>query len=214
MGFARSKKDLTARLISDLMNPLFVPPVVIGILSWLLGSGFFSWFTGMAILFYTLVPLASAFYLLYTSRISSLDLPERQPRQKIYALSIASAAMASVCFFLMVSAEHQLIATISLVFPINASIGFAINKKWKISVHAAALSTAGAIFLSLSGGVSNIFAGSAGQILYLSLLLLLLLIMAWARYRLNIHTLAELFGGAASGFLLTFLQLTILINIW
>lgn len=197
------------------MNPLFVPPVVIGILIWLLGGNgsLISGILSLAVLFYSLIPFTGAVYLLHSKRISSLDLPDRESRQLLYSLTVASAAAASVCFFLIMPPEYQLITIISLVFLGNILIGCTINGKWKISVHTAALSTAGAIFLYfvLSG---SIFSGSSVQILSLTVLLLLLLVMMWARYRLNIHTLAELFGGAASGFLLTLLQLTILIHLW
>jgi membrane-associated phospholipid phosphatase len=44
--------------------------------------------------------------------------------------------------------------------------------------------------------------------------LLLLPLMIWARYRLGVHTLAELLGGAIVGFLLTIVELSLFTNIW
>lgn len=211
----RFKSEGFPRLISDLINPLLVPPLVIGVTIWLLGAATttISWITGIALTFYTLIPLCTTFYWVQTNRIISLDLPERESRHGLFKLSIISAAAVFLYFFLAVSPMHQLVAIIALVFFINAIVGFGINTLWKMSIHSAALSSAGAMFLYFSQ--FNILLPFSGvHILSLFLLLLLLPLMIWARYRLNIHTLAELFGGAASGFFLTILQLSILTNLW
>lgn len=211
----RLKSEGFPRLISDLINPLFIPPLVIGITTWLLGghATTISWITGLALLFYTLIPLAATFYLIQTNKIISIDLPERKSRGKLFILSTATAALSFLCFFFTVSAMHQLIPIIALVFFINTVFGFGINAQWKMSIHSAALSSAGAMFLYLSQ-FNFLLPVSGVHILSLTILLLLLPMMIWARYCLNIHTLAELFGGAVSGFLLTILQLSILTNIW
>lgn len=211
----RIKDDGLPRLISDLINPLFIPPLVIGITTWLLGghATTISWITGLALLFYTLIPLAATFYFVQTNKIISIDLPERKSRDKLFILSTATAGISFLCFFFMVSAMHQLIPIIALVFVINTIFGFGINTMWKMSIHSAALSSAGTIFLYLSQ-FNFLLPASGVHILSLTILLVLLPLMIWARYCLNIHTLAELFGGAVSGFLLTILQLSILTNIW
>ncbi len=99
---------------------------------------------------------------------------------------------------------------IALTFLINLLVGFLINLTWKISIHTAALTTAGAIFLFFS----QVIALSVSNIFSLIILLLLLPLMIWARLQLRVHTVAELFGGALSGFSLTILELSMLTNIW
>ena len=203
------------RLISDLFNPLFVPPLVIGSLAWMLDlDGLtISWVLAAAILFYTVIPLAGTFYLLNAQKISSIDLPEQKSRTGLYVLGVGSAFTAFVIFRFMHFYTHSLIPIVALVYFLNAASGLFINLKWKMSIHSAGISSAAAIFLFFSE-----FQGQAlipnGDILSLIILLLLLPLMFWSRYRLNIHSLGELVGGASTGFLLTLLELSILINLW
>lgn len=203
------------RLISDLFNPLFVPPAVIGILAWMLGlSGLtIGWILATALLFYTVIPLGGTFYLLNTKKIVSIDLPEQKSRTGLYILGVGSAFAAFVVFRLMHSYTHALISVVALVYFLNAASGLFINLKWKMSIHSAGISSSAAIFLFYSE-----FQGQPlipnGDILSLIILLLLLPLMFWSRYRLNIHSPGELLGGASTGFLLTLLELSILTNLW
>lgn len=211
----RLQQDGPARLVSDLINPLILPPIVIGITSWLLGlvTGTVSWIMGISIFFYTLLPLAATYYLLSRNYISSLDLPERTSRNSLYLISIGCAAIVFLSFSLFDTGAPWLIAAISLVYLINPLVGLIVNFVWKMSIHSAALSSAGAIFLFLAQ-FKLLPTLTDAYILSLTILLLLLPIMIWARYRLSIHTLAELFGGALVGFLLTILELSLMTNIW
>lgn len=197
-----------------MMNPLFVPPLVLGLIGWLLGNSAIAtgWIVGLALLFYTLIPLAATYYLIKTRKITSWDLPVRQSRDGLFIYTIASATLA-FWGFLIVSSAHQLISLVSLVFLINALVGFGINRFWKMSIHAAGLASASAIFLFFSQH-HLLSAVSGTHILSLFILLLLLPLMIWARYRLNVHTFAELIGGTLAGFLLTILELSILTAIW
>lgn len=211
----RLQQEGIARLVSDLINPLILPPAVIGLTSWLMGlvTRSMSWIMGISIFFYTLLPLAATYYLLSRNHISSLDLPERTSRNRLYLISIGCAAIVFLSFSLFNTGAPWLIAAISLVYLINPLIGLLVNLVWKMSIHSAALSSAGAIFLFLAK-FNLLPTFTDAYILSLSILLLLLPIMIWARYRLSIHTLAELVGGALAGFLLTILELSLLINIW
>jgi len=176
-------------------------------------AGTFSWIMGISIFFYTLAPFAATFYLLSNNYISSLDLPERTSRNRLFVISIGCAAIVFLCFSLLNGNAPWIIAAISFVFLINPLVGFLVNFIWKMSIHTAALSSAGAIFLFLAK--FNILpALSDAYILSLTILLLLLPLMIWARYRLSIHTMAELFGGALAGFILTMLELSLMTNIW
>lgn len=204
-----------ARLISDLMNPLFLPPIVLTIVSWKLGlSGdIISWIVGFSLLFHTAIPLGTTFYLLTKKHITSLDLPNRKARNKLFGYSIGSCFIALAGFVATAPLTHPIIAMVAFVYFINPIIGLFINFIWKVSIHTAALSSAGAIFLSFSflNAIPNI---SDTLILSLTILFLLLPLMVWSRYRLGAHSYAELFGGIASGFLLTVLELYLFNIMW
>lgn len=204
-----------ARLISDLMNPLVLPPIVIALSSWMLGlSGLvMSSVVGFSLLFYSLIPLWITFYLLRKKRIASLDLPDRKARNPLFIYGIFSATVAFAGFGATVQWTHPLLVIIAAVYLINLLIGFLVNLRWKMSIHTAALASAGAIFFVLPLiSFSNPLPDTV--ILSLTILLLLLPLAVWARYRLSIHTLPELFGGAAAGFMLTVIELLLLNNLW
>ncbi|MCW9707870.1 hypothetical protein [Fodinibius salsisoli] len=204
-----------ARLISDLMNPLFLPPLVLAILSWELGlpGSTISWITGLSLLFHTAIPLAVTFYLLKNGHITSPDLPRRSARTRLFGYSIASCFIAFVGLGATVPVTHPLIAMVALIYLVNPVIGLLINLKWKVSIHTAALSSAGAIFLGLTlPGLTEFTADTF--ILSLTILLLLLPLMIWSRYRLGAHSYAELLGGIASGFLLTIIELYLFNIMW
>lgn len=203
------------RLISDLFNPLFVLPLVIIVVTLLLDltATTVAWVSAAAILCYTVIPIVASLYLLSINKISSLDLPERQSRNDLFLITIICAGIAYGIFQYSADLTHPLLSRISLVFFLNAAVAYLINLSWKISTHTATLSSGGAIFLySTQLGLPPLFFGA--DIFSLFILLLLLPLMIWARYRLRIHTLPELFGGAVAGFLLTIIELNILTYIW
>lgn len=207
-----------ARLASDLINPLILPPLVMAFTSWLVGlSGFvISSATGLAFLFYSIVPLAASFYLLKKKQISSLDLPRRKKRTPLFIYSIISALLASLCFAATEELTHPLLPMISIVFLANLVISSLVNLRWKMSIHTATLASSGAILLAFSflfpsfGLVLSISA----RILPLLILLLLLPLVIWARRCLGVHSIPELLGGAAAGFVLTMIELPLLNNLW
>jgi hypothetical protein len=203
------------RLVSDLFNPILLPPIVLGLLTWLIGGNaeIISWVFGIGLTFYTLIPILSALYLLRTEQIQSLDLPKQASRDKLFILSISSSVLALVSYEWLLPNSYGQIIILALTFLVNILFGYLINRHWKISIHAAGISSAGAIFLFFAQNDSAEAFTIAG-ILSLFILLLLLPTVIWARYRLNIHSLAELFGGALTGFLLTFIELTIFIRLW
>ncbi|WP_138430643.1 hypothetical protein [Fodinibius saliphilus] len=211
----RFKSTGIAGLISDLFNPLFLPLLVLIVLAIQLQLPYLSvgWITGVSLIFYTVIPLCTSFYLLKTNTISSLDLPERESRSRLFLISLASSAIAFLLFFYSKQHTHTIIPLVALTFLINAAIAFVVNLYWKISIHSASLSSTAAIFFFISQYqiLSSFY---AALILSLFILLLLLPIMIWARYHLKIHTWTELLGGAVTGFLLTIIDLTILTTIW
>lgn len=213
--FDRFAEEGVARLISDLGNPLLMPPAILFVTALLLGQSLvhIMLVTTIAVIAYSMAPFLLTLYLFRRRIIHSLDLPIRKTRTLLYAFSIISASIASAIIYQLLPDLHHLIFIFSLVILANLSISFLLNLRWKVSVHSASVAVAGTIYGAMAFlGITEY--QSITLILTLAHLLLLLPVMMWARYHLSVHSLTELFGGASAGILLTIIELIIFINIW
>lgn len=204
----------TARIISDLANPLFIPPLVLIVSAWILEVPIrpLSWLAALALLFYTFIPLGITLLLLRKGHIRSLDLPEQKSRNRLYLYSIISTSSGSLLLAYFLQSYDVFLSMLAVVFLLNPLLGYLLNLKWKISVHSASLASAGAIFMVMAFTNPSAVIHQAGA-LSLIILSLLLPLMIWARYHLNVHTISELAGGVAAGFLLTLFELSIMISL-
>ena len=211
----RFAEEGAARLISDLGNPLLMPPALFLTTCLLLGQSLFATLqvTGIAVICYSLIPFLLTLFMFRRGIIHSLDLPLRKTRTILYTFSIVSAAIASLVIYQLISTLHFFIFVLSLVVLANLTISFLLNLRWKVSVHSASVAVAGIIYyLMFLWGITEY--QTITLILSLIHLLLLLPVMMWARYHLSVHSLTELFGGAIAGILLTIFELIIFTNIW
>lgn len=213
--FDRFAEEGKARLISDLGNPLLMPPAVMLGACLLLGEPILNTLIVVttAVVCYTLLPFGLTLYLFNTGMIDSLDLPLRETRTVLYAFSIVTAAIAPlVIYFLMLSA-HPFLFILALVFLANLSIAFLLNLKWKVSVHSASVAVAGTVY-----GIMFLWQITFFPVITLILsllhLLLLLPVVMWARHHLSVHSVTELLGGTVAGVLLTLIELNIFMTLW
>jgi hypothetical protein len=213
--FDRFAEEGPARLISDLGNPLLMPPALFLGACILLGQSL--WITlqvtGIAVICYSLLPFLLTIFLFRRGIIYSMDLPVRKTRTALYAFSIVTASLASLIIYQLTSILHSFIFILSLVVMANLAISFLLNLRWKVSVHSASVAVAGTIYyLMFLWGITEYIIITL--ILSLIHLLLLLPVMMWARYHLSVHSFTELFGGATAGILLTIIELIIFTNLW
>lgn len=202
-----SSKETSARLISDLANPLILPFLTFFAVGWMtrLSTSILLLLLGTAFIFYTAIPFGTALYLLKQKHISSLDAPEQKTRNRLYGYSLISSALGSILLYALFYQNHPFLASVALVYLINPFIGFAINLKWKISVHAASLAIAGNIILFYC--ITETSIGVSFAVALSLVLLFILSLMVWARNHLRVHSLAELIGGAVVGTALTLVEL-------
>ena len=206
----------TARVISDLANPLFIPPIVfilVGVYSQL-DAYEMSRLISLSILFYTFIPLAMAVVLLKIGKIESLDLPRRESRNLLYLLGIASSTIGSLLLGALFYEHRPFLTLISGIFCINPIIGYLLNRKWKVSIHSASVASGGVILLSFYFWQAHQLSVSMAIIFSLILLLILLPVMMWSRFHLKVHTLPELLGGASAGIFFTSIEILLMIYFW
>lgn len=198
-------KNKTARLVSDLANPLLLPSLVFGIIGWELIDSLrmYSMTVSISFIFYTVIPFGIAKWLLSQKHISSLDAPEHRTRNKLFRYAIISSCTGSI--ILWVISDHLLLQSLALIYFINPIFGLLINLQWKVSIHVASVAIAGCLVSYYIIEVADISFFS--EIILISSLLLILLSMMWARNQLRIHSVSEVVAGAVIGTGLTIVEL-------
>jgi len=213
-SLAHRFSHLAARLISDIANPLLVPPLVFFSLGYVLSLSptELGWIATVSLVFYCLVPFGITLWLLNTGHIQSLDIPLRKNREKLFRLSIISSTIGSLFLVYLCLNQDRILLEAALVFLLNPFLGYAINRRFKISIHTASLATAAALFLVLYFRIPDVYL-SAGL---LSSIILFVMIpaMIWARLKLKIHSYTELLGGVLAGMTFALVELGILQLIW
>jgi len=201
-----TKHKRLARLVSNLANPLIIPPVVLWVLGW---SGHLDIYktlslVGISLVFFTILPLISAIIYSSDQRLWSLDFPDQSSRTPLYITSTASTLIGSVLVVTLFDEPYLQVSV--TIFGINILAAFLLNFKWKVSVHSSAITTGG--FCLLLFGLFGT-AGLPSLLTGLFLFVILLPLVGWARHHLNIHSISEIAGGISLG--LIFSSLTILV---
>lgn len=203
-----------AKIVSNIGNPLLIPPLVILASSYALSmpSVELGWIFLVSLTFYTLIPFGIVIYLLQSGKIESLDIPLRENRNTLFLYSIISTAIGSLTLMILYFGRINFITELAVIFLLNPIIGYFINRNFKLSIHAGAVAMAGTLLLTLFLRLPEptVWLG----ILSLSMLLILLPAMFWSRYRLGIHSFPELAGGAAAGIFFTLLIISIMQTLW
>ncbi|HKK44554.1 MAG TPA: hypothetical protein VJ964_03475 [Balneolaceae bacterium] len=202
----KKKSTFAARIISDLANPLILPPLVL----WIIGNTvhlsnyMILLLLVSTIVFFSLLPGAVAIVVSLHHPNRSLDFPDRETRIPFYEISMLSIGTGSIFIFGLF--DNPIIRLTTLIFVVALMSGFIINLSWKISFHATALATSGCCLLFFGNMYT---AGNLSLITGSVLLSILLPLVIWARYRLKIHSIPELLGGSIMGFVLTALAFVV-----
>ena len=170
-----------AKMISHLFNPAMIALGAFIYLGWRAGD----WLAGgIGIVIYALVPGAIWTYLYNSGIITELYPAERNERQSL--LLLGGGCYAFGCIVLWMVDATPLALGAGLAFCGNTLLVWQINKYWKISIHAVGVSGAWVIFL-LSEGLDMWPLGFA------------LLLVAWARLHLGVHTPTQVVAGTGLG---------------
>lgn len=119
-----------------------------------------------------------------------------------------------VCFQYL-PPQYGLIYIILCMISINnTTIAAIINLKWKISVHAMAMSTSATVIFYLSGPLTLNWPGiSTAALVLCASLIIVILIVQWSRVRLGMHTPSQVVAGTLLAIILTAIQLTLLVPV-
>lgn len=180
----RKSPDTIARVVSNVAAPPVLAVAGAALLALTsTAAGAWRWALLLAIMTVVL-PSLYVGWLVWSGEISDIHVPNREERLKPSLVTAAAAAVAwAICFAWPAPANFRMLAAANCL---QAILFMLITLRWKISLHSAAaggLTVLGITAFSMSG-------------LYLALTVP---VIAWARVRLQRHTLMQTIAGAALG---------------
>ncbi len=188
-----------ARVISD----IFVPPTFVLFSFTLLAfelektSGMKIWVIVIGFVFGFLLPILFFLMLRKRNLVVNRDATIKEERTLPYSIGIILSMIAAATLYY--SGASALAIALWLAYVGNTAILILINKFWKISAHAIGAATPVALLYYLYGA-SGLW------------LLILVLIIAWARLKLKVHTPMQVTAGTLYGIVLTYLQLLVYVR--
>jgi len=187
----RSTKTSLARAISAVFSPYFVGVATVAIVSLSVGDtvaqGFY-WFLTIAGIM--VVPLLTyVFVQVRRGKITDMHIRDRRQRHQVYVLGTVTILIV-VYLLWRYQAAAELVALFYSVLLVNL-IGFLVNTRWKISLHAATMGGATVVLASLFG-----LAAAA-------LMFLLSVLVMWARVETKSHTVAQTVAGYSLAIFIT-----------
>ena len=185
-----------AKLLSRLLHPIFMPTITLAIISTkflniIILSNQLNIIIIGTVIFTLLFPLLSILYLLFTKRIKSLQIEEKEER--ILPILFTIIWMLIGYYFLGNILEYAPVVN-SIYLGMIATLGITllITKYWKISLHMAAIGGCFGVFLNLQyiyGGVIN----------YVIFILILSGLLGYSRAILKAHNMRQIYSGFLLG---------------
>ena len=185
-----------AKLLSRLLHPIFIPTITLAIISTkflniIILSNQLNIIIIGTVIFTLLFPLLSILYLLFTKRIKSLQIEEKEER--ILPILFTIIWMLIGYYFLGNILEYAPVVN-SIYLGMIATLGITllITKYWKISLHMAAIGGCFGVFLNLQyiyGGVIN----------YVIFILILSGLLGYSRAILKPHNMRQIYSGFLLG---------------
>ena len=177
-----------ARWVSN----IFSPPVIWGVLAFVIagwnsqngiGTQEAVW-AGIYVLLVCLVPAVFVGVMVLSGRITDIHMKVR--RQRILPFVVAIFTSLAALLILEALGAAPLMKLLALITFVEMCVMLAITFVWQISIH------------MMSATSAAIFVGATGLLALIGSLLMMLVVAA-ARYTLKRHTIAELIGGGLVG---------------
>ncbi len=209
-GLAKRHKaaNVLASLASDIFSPLLIPTYAMVVSLWLtpmciLSVSTRAWST-LGVFFITaIIPALTIYALIRAGKVSDTSISDRRERPVPFAATVVCYISAAV--YLSVLHAPRWMVCFVVGAAVVALIELLVSMRWKISAHAGA-----------AGGLVGFVAWLAARHAFicdpfvpLSVAVLVLGILCWARLLLRRHTLAQVCAGAGLGFAVEFMVLWI-----
>lgn len=193
---SQSISQRVAVAVGYAVNPLILPPALFGAVLWWSGASFSETARAVGIVFIlmTLLPLASLWWMVRTGRSESLAKVTQRERTRLYGFGIlcTTAAVAALSAFVKTAASF--VFGLGVAIAGTAALLALANLRWKISIHAAAVTGFVAVPASLP-----LFIPDTAPVSAVIWLLPFIPLVMWARVRTGSHSVGEVAAGAALG---------------
>lgn len=191
-----SSQETLANFISTVTNPPFVAiPVFLIINYTLLYGGDWLWFSAISIFFVSILPIITSSLWIKKKNLE-VDMPRRQDR--IYPLLLVIVSYIIGVAVLYILGAPSLTTVLMICYLNNTIIVLLFSLYWKISIHAMGIAGPATAIIYLFGWYGLLFS-------------LLVPLVLWSRLYLKRHTPAQLIAGTVLGYLLTAVQIYLLI---
>lgn len=193
-----SLKETLAHFISVVSNPPLVAiPVFLVINYTLLYGGDWLWFSGLSILFVSIIPIITSTLWIKRKKLE-VDMPKREDR--IYPLLMVILSYIVGVMVLYTLGAPPLTTTLMIAYLNNTIVVLLFSLYWKISIHAMGIAGPATAIIYLFGWTGLVFS-------------LLVPLVLWSRLYLKRHTPAQLIVGTVLGYLLTAIQIYLLMGL-
>jgi hypothetical protein len=206
---------VVATVVSYVVNPLILPPLVYGLVLSHVGAPPTDVATGAGIgaVFLSLVPLAHVGWMRARGAIGSLEIRDRRKRTEPF-LVVLGAGLAALLLVGVLDVRGQgLLAVLIGCHLLNTGLLLGITRCWKISVHCAsvagAVATLAFVHVHVPGSVLN---GALVGPVVLCTGFALVPLLLWARVRSRAHTLGQATAGTALGLVAPYVELGVMMT--
>lgn len=176
-----------AKTISAFSHPVVVFPVSVPFFAFQVELTQNQIFSLLPALFVLAAPLLYFIYALKRGKISDWEVTERRERYALYLLSLVCGGLG---LWLLRPFGSQTLITVALIFYLLGIFVTLVNFFWKISAHAAGITT-GSLTFNLLLGQSPLF-------------YFLIPMVVWGRYAEKKHTPSQLLAGVLLGAVVVF----------
>lgn len=150
----------------------------------------------LSLLLTFLFPLLIFLYFKEKGFVKDYDASIKEERTKLYLYGIILTILGFIISYFFKLSNN--FTYLWVIYTINTLLLILVNKYWKISAHLIGISAPMAILFYFNSVYTFVF-------------IPLTIILAWARLKLKMHTKSQIFAGFLFGFLLTLIQLKLLI---
>ena len=189
-----------ARIISIIINPFIIAPLCFGLILFSeTGSNYKTWiYFIISMITVVIIPLIYIYTMKKKGQTSSMDIPERAKRIKPFLFN-SGLFLIGLIVIILFGAPKPIVALMT-VYTINTLLAAVITKYWKISIHG-----------MCAGGPIAVLGYLISSSYYLWILALPLLV--YSRVALKAHTVMQVIAGFSLGFILTIIQMKLILEV-